>query len=421
MILISQSCNKEHGSIGTNLRNDLLDAIYTDTTTVLARSVFEDTLNTTNLASNFLGYLKDEIFGTTIAGIYTQFIPDASVYNFGQSPQLDSIVLTLRYSGGFYGDTLYPFGIKVYRITEDISSDNQYYQNNVIAYSSENLTYQPEYILYPKPNTKAVADTVFEPHVRIRLCDELGNFFLRSASQMTSESIFKSFFKGLYICPKPLANDGVLVSFSLTNIISGIQLYYKNNTIPRHISFLITSQKVVRVSTYQHDYKKGSPDFVDQVNDSLSLLGKEILYVQSMGGVKTKISFLHIKEALKDKNIVINKAELVITNYEDNTSKYPPPARLSIQGINKTGELVFLPDLTNLEYWGGTFDATKKEYRFRITRYIQDIILKDNYQPSIYLVVEGAARNANRLLFYGTNPTTDYSKRLRLEIYYTEY
>jgi hypothetical protein len=409
------------GSIGTNLRDDLLNAVFTDTATLSAYSVLEDTLNTTNLVSNYLGYLNDEIFGTVIAGFFTQFVPDASAYNFGEAPQLDSIVLTLRYSGGYYGDTLNPFVIKVYRISEDISSDKIYYQNSSIAYSSENLTYFPEYLLYATPNKKTLTDTLYEAHVRIRLSDELGNLFLQNASQMGSENAFKSFFKGLYICPKPLANDGALVSFSLTSLISGIQLYYKNNNTSRRVSFPIKSQSTVRVGAYQHNYEDGSIDFVDQVlPPSDSLLGREILYVQSMGGVKTKISFPHIK-AFRGKNLVINKAELVISNLEENISKYPPPTRLGIQGINQDGELVFLPDFINLDYWGGGYDATKKEYRFRITRYIQDLILKDNYQPSIYLVVEGAARNANRLLLYGTSPAMDYSKRLRLEIYYTEY
>jgi hypothetical protein len=78
------------------------------------------------------------------------------------------------------------------------------------------------------------------------------------------------------------------------------------------------------------------------------------------------------------------------------------------------------PYFTNAAYWGGGYDATNKEYRFRITRYIQDIILNDNFEPSIYLVIEGAASNVNRLILGGTKPD-DASSRLRLEVYYTEY
>jgi hypothetical protein len=423
-----QSCNKEPGTIGTNLKNDLLNAAFTDTTTLFAYSILEDTLNTTNLNSNFLGYLLDEVFGTTIAGIYTQFVPNATSFALGDNPIVDSIVLTLRYTGGFYGDTLNPFKIEVYRLTEDISSDKIYYQNNSFKYDdTKTLTLMDEFILYPKPNTKIKVDSLVDAHLRIRLSDQLGEEFvdeIKTNNGQMTDAAFKKFFKGLFINPIPLANEGSLVSFNLSSIVSGIQLYYKNNDVPRRLSFPIVSRTspTRRVSTYNHDYNRGNDDdFKQQVLENDTLLGKKILYVQSMGGVKTKISFPNIK-ALRGKRIVINKAELIITNFEENISKYPPPERLSLQAINQKGELVFLPDHTNLGYWGGGYDKTKQEYRFRITRYIQDIILKDNLEPYIYLVAEGAARYANRLLLHGTYPSELYAdKRLRLEIYYTEY
>jgi len=420
-----QSCNKEPDSIGTNLRNDLINAVFTDTITLTAHSILEDTLNTTNLNSNFLGYLVDEVFGTTTAGIYTQFIPNATSYSLGDSPTCDSIVLTLKYTGSFYGDTLNPFKIEVYRLTEDISSEKIYYQNNSFEYNPKNLTIPEEFILYPKPNTKIKVDSLVEAHLRIKLSDDLGEEFIKKLNNNSiSHDKFKEFFKGLYICPVPIANEGSLVSFSLTSIVTGIQLYYKNNDVQRKISFHIDSKTKptpMRVSTYNHyDYNNASQDFKNQVLDNDSLLGRERLYVQSMGGVKTKITFPNLK-ALRDKRIVINKAELIISNHHEvDVSKYPPPARLNLQAINEKGKTIFLPDYTTLDYWGGGYDKTNQEYRFRITRYIQNIILKDNLEPYIYLVVDGAARNANRLVLHGTNPL-ETDKRLRLEIYYTEY
>ncbi|MCL2167976.1 MAG: DUF4270 domain-containing protein [Lentimicrobiaceae bacterium] len=416
-----QSCQKDISSIGLNLkdRDDLINAIFTDSISINAYSILEDTLNTKNLISNYLGFIKDPVFGTTTAGIYTQFIPQGSSVSLGEFPQLDSIVLTLRYSGGFFGDTLNPFSIKVYRITEDISSTKPYYQNNVFAHSDENLTYKSDFILFPKPTSNVMLDTFVVAHARIKLSDELGNLFLRNVSQMASNESFKSFFKGLYICAIPLANNGSLVNFNLTSEISGIQLYYKNDTIKRQLSFPVRSTETVRISTYQHEYKQGSAEFVNQVLQKDTTLGKDILYLQSMGGVKTKISFPNIKE-FKDKNVVINKAELVITNIGEDLNLFPPPNRLNIQGIDKKGEITAIPDY-NTSFWGGNYDETNKEYRFRITRYIQSILLRDEYQPYLYLVTDRAAADANRLLLNGTNPTNNSSSRLRLEIYYTEY
>jgi hypothetical protein len=76
---------------------------------------------------------------------------------------------------------------------------------------------------------------------------------------------------------------------------------------------------------------------------------------------------------------------------------------------------------TSESYFGGKYDASTKEYRFRITKYIQQLVqdsLINNNE--INLVVNGAGIRANRLTFYGTNPD-DFSKRLRLELSYTTY
>jgi len=421
LLFVCQSCKKDINAIGLDLkeRDDLLNAIFSDTTTLIAYSVLEDTLNTTNLVSNYLGYLKDHIFGTTTSCIYTQFIPEGNSFTPGNAPVLDSIVLTLRYSGDFYGDTLNPFIIKVYELTEDILPEKTYYQNNSIAYSPNNLTYVSEFNLYPKPNTEVMVDTLKDAHLRIRLCDELGNRFLTNTEQLQTPEKFKSFFKGLFIRAESFQNNGSLVNFSLTSALSGIQIYYKNGGEKKQFSLIIRNPDAVRFNTYQHDYENGDAQFVQQVLNNDTTKGKEILYMQSMGGVKTKISFPFIK-ALKEKEnkIVINKAELIIECIGGDQLFFSPPGKLGIHGVNKDGKTVYIPDdvvFTNESYWGG--NALESEYRFRITRYIQNIIHHDNYQSYIFLVTDRSAADAKRLLINGTEGTT----RLRLDLYYTEY
>jgi len=421
LLLFTQGCKKDITSIGLNLRDDLLNAAFSDSISLSAYSILEDTLNTTNLVSNYLGFLKDDIFGTTTTGLYTQFLPSSNSVNFGSNPQLDSVVLTLKYSGGFYGDTLNPFTIKVYELTEKIEDSKTYHQTDEISYKTQNLTFT-DFNLYPKPTTKVPADSLLTSHIRIRLTDKFGKNFLDNPKMMNSSDVFKNFFKGLYISAEPLLNKGSLVNFDLNSAISGIQLYYKQDTVARRFTLVTNNQNIVRFSHYKHDYTLGENNFKQQVLNNETDLGKNILYVQSMGGIKTKITFPYIK-AFKDKRMVINKAELVISIFDTDLTLFPPPARLFLTGINSSGVNVRIPDediFASAAYFGGTYDAAKKEYRFRVTRYIQDIILRNNFEPSIYLVVNGAAANAYRLILNGTAPQ-DLSKRLRLEIYYTEY
>jgi len=424
-ILLFQGCKKDISTIGLDLKEDLLNAVFTDTVTLTAHSVKEDTLNTTGLIFNYLGYLNDPVFGTTTSSIYTQILPSGNILSFGGVQDCDSIVLTLRYTGGFYGDTTKgSFAIEIYELNESMSSSTTYYQNHTIDNKHENLTcpvtYPSGFILKPKPNTKVKlkGDTLLEPHIRIRLKDELGHRFLRNVNEMKSDDAFKRYFKGLYISANPNGDNGCLVNFSLVNSLSGIQLYYKENGKAKQFSLIVKNPDAVRFNSYKHDYKDG-------ITTQTIEEGKEKLYIQAMGGVKTKVAFPSIK-ALKEINggkIVINKAELVITNIGENLDLYPTPTRLGIQGVNKSsGNLVIIPDAITggANYYGGEYNASKSEYRFRITRYLQDIIWKGNYEPYIYLVTEGAAAYPYRLVFKGTN-TADITKRLRLEVYYTEY
>ena len=122
--------------------------------------------------------------------------------------------------------------------------------------------------------------------------------------------------------------------------------------------------------------------------------------------------------------VVINKAELVISDLYPEEQFLTHPAALSIQGIKTTdGNIVYLPDdeyYTSASYFGGYYDSGKHEYRFRITKYVQDLILgNSDLSNSINLVVKGSGVRANRLVFGGTG--LNDGKRMRLELSYTCY
>ncbi|MEG1556291.1 MAG: hypothetical protein RR356_06155 [Bacteroidales bacterium] len=66
-------------------------------------------------------------------------------------------------------------------------------------------------------------------------------------------------------------------------------------------------------------------------------------------------------------------------------------------------------------------DSKTIEYRFRITSYIQQLILNKLPNNGIYLVIKGSGVKGNRLIFGGTNASINGTKRLRLELSYTTY
>ena len=121
------SCQHEVSSIGL----DLIDEVgteFSDTTTIVAYSFLEDTINTTNMSANL------------IACTFAQFAMSGSSVNFGTNPVIDSVILTLQISA-YYGDTLSKVAFRIYQLTEPLSDANKYYQNSSVNYDPTPLNY----------------------------------------------------------------------------------------------------------------------------------------------------------------------------------------------------------------------------------------------------------------------------------------
>ena len=135
---------------------------------------------------------------------------------------------------------------------------------------------------------------------------------------------------------------------------------------------------------------------------------------------------MNLKEAFAQYNnrVVIHRAELVITDLAPNNSALTHPTALTLQGIGLSDSAIrFLPDddyYTSTIYFGGTYDGSNKEYRFRITKYVQQLILgQGDWSSSVNLIVRGSGVRPHRLVFDGTDPASP--TRLRLEIAYSTY
>ncbi len=420
-------CKKEFDSIGLELQNDSqqLNNRFTDTTTLVAYSILEDSIITQNLNNSVLGYVNDPIFGRTQAGFYTQFDLSGTNVTFGDNPQFDSLVLTLQYTGSF-GDTTSPLSIKVYEIAEALDASKIYYNHHQTPVQPTNLTAKANYQLYPKPNTRVRMDTSFvKPHIRIRLADNFGIDKFLNNPTLTNNSAFQESFPGLYVIADATTGTGNLVYVSLISSLSGLTLYYKENGTPKKYTFSITTINCKFYNYFDHfNYAQATNDLKNQLLNGNTQLGEKVLYAQGTAGVKTRIKFPNLYNVYHGKNVVFNKAELVITNINEDELLFAVPQKLGLQWVKKNGNIAHLPDdemYTSESYFGGKYDASTKEYRFRITKYIQQLVqdsLINNNE--INLVVNGAGIRANRLTFYGTNPD-DFSKRLRLELSYTTY
>jgi len=142
-------------------------------------------------------------------------------------------------------------------------------------------------------------------------------------------------------------------------------------------------------------------------------------YVQALGGLRTRVVMPHLGTFASAHLDALAKAELVVPIDGTWPQGAPPPTSLFVFRLNDEGEDLFLPDqLDNGLAIGGEFDADAGEYRFTITRYVQNV-LNGNYANSGLSLVSGnSGISVNRAVLAGPDAPSD---RLRLVLTFTSY
>src|SRR5205085_6180282 len=144
-----------------------------------------------------------------------------------------------------------------------------------------------------------------------------------------------------------------------------LKLYFHNDTsqIERHYDFSLTG---ARLNYFNHDYT-GTP--VKQQID-LPAVTDSISYVQTMAGVKTKITFPFLKHFLDSGSILINRAELRIIA-DPAEVPYYVPERMLLVTTNASGQTIFPIDYyEGAEYYGGDLNTSTNGYTFNIARHL---------------------------------------------------
>ena len=420
-IVFLSACNDpEIIGLDVQPQSDRINVTFSDTTSVIAYTVREDSLRTDETTYQLLGSYVDSVFGRSDAGIYAQVSPYSSSVDFGDTLGFDSLVLTLAYSG-FYGDTT-PQTFHVYQLTETMHYDSIYYSNASFHYLSKPFHYDPRELgsvtVTPSPNDSVLIDSVKRaPHLRININNtHLGDTLLAwsGQSQLSSPDTFLNHFKGLYIKADKVTAAGGIFYFNLLAGLSKMTLYYHTASTDSLKYDFIFSPFYARISHFEHNYT--ATPVQAQLSDSTN--GTDKVYVQSLAGVKTKIRFPHFMDYIKNGMIAINKAEVEITVADSSTSHWGPPAKLLLLGIDSVGNPLFLSDqYVGSSYYGGDYNSSTRKYKFNIAHYLQNVLKGNSKDNGLYLAVSGGSIQANRAIIYGAASGTN---KIKLNLFYTK-
>ncbi|MFM2134709.1 MAG: hypothetical protein RL021_109 [Bacteroidota bacterium] len=409
LVLLAQGC-KDPDELGLDAlpAGDELQMGFTDTVTVLTRTVREDSIRTDEVSTQLIGSYVDPYFGKTNAECFSQVVL-LGTPSFNTLQTTDSLVLRLFYKG-YYGDTNAVQNVNVYRLTQSMSVDSVYFSNTTFTTESASigsLTFQP------RPNTRLVIDSdTVSPQLRIPMSSILADSLvaLNGSSTFQTNDAWKEYFKGIRIVIDDAvgAGQGCIDLFDVFN--SRMTLYYHDTAgTAKSYNWALTGAKSTR---FTHDFT-GFP-IEQHLQDST--YADSIVCLQAMAGVKTKFDLPYLDRLKDSGNIVVNRAELKITLQAGSTSTYPAPSSLLIVAQDSTGTTTSFPAdyFEPSGFFGGVL--ADRTYTFNLTRHINRVLAGSTGNYGYFLVVSGSAVQAGRaLLGSGTNDTYP----MKLNLYYT--
>ena len=393
-LFLLNSC-KNSDSVGLVVDpSQQLTGTLVDSSTLFTNTVLEDSVQTSAIAKTPLAYFKDPTIGTSEANIAAALsLPASSGYALPTGTvTIDSAILSLRYNDGFYGDSLTSkYKVNVYQLAEKPLSTTIYYNTKTWSVTSNLLgsrtfnsrthtKFKVTDIVLGKPDTLKTIPA----QLRIKLDPNFiaSNLFSASASTLSSNTAFQNQVKGFYITLDK-TQSGIGGRFYINMDSSRVDVYYKS-VRPTAIDTAIVSLPFgQRAAEIKHT-------FSTEVTTALNTPGaQEVAYIDGLGGLRTKISFPYIKNLLASAgtDIVINRAELVITPLPGTNISYKASPRLTMYRLDIAKQRTLLPDAAggstsgagdprfiSAATFGGGYIPNLNSYHFVITGYISDLI-----------------------------------------------
>ncbi len=414
-------------SFDPNIEN--INAHYTELTLPF-KLVQLDSVNTTNPQRFLLGNYLNAQFGRTQAVCFSEF-DISSKGTITAEDVFDSLSLTLV-NNYFYGATEadLPLTFAIYQLTDTIENKN--------FYRFESAAYQPQplarFTFTPDPDVASSNDTL-----QIRLSDVLGSDLFEkaksNAQEMSTDSAFREYFKGIALVPE--SENNYMAGFSSAGI--RLTLYYST---PSETESSITT---FGLGSYTYDDKNRSTILFNNIEYDRSgtpLAGITMpreesqasdsnLYLQSGTGLSPLIDFQplvdfvnNIKSGEEKQYILLNRVEFHMGVPVYGTGIRPPAA---IRGYevdeNFRREITYLPaarqnvfiglfaDNANRAPEASAIELDSLSYNSRITNYMQFLADEDLEETEFLWIADGFESSVNQFV---TSPDS-----VRLKVYYT--
>lgn len=334
IVVIGFSACRERTLISSSLSpaNDTA-GVRADTLSCITHTFYSDDVITSFNASGAyeyqaVGTLTDSFFGTTTAATFFQ-ISNPSVLLTIDSPvlnRIDSVVLSVPYSGFSYGDTG-NLGLtqsyQVFYMDDSIGYNSIYfpYSNKPINIGSP-LSEPVTVNLHKLSDSVRVANVNYQPALRIRLktnevMSKITYAIAAGAASTTSPAVaFVDAFKGICLRPSNLMQYNKVLPYFVLNgsddySRAGILVYYHTAALPDSVQHLAFTHDQALNAHFNNITRSYSRFPVNKLYNSIQA-NDSIVGLQNQPGACIDLKVYGLVSKIP-KDVVINKAELQIS------------------------------------------------------------------------------------------------------------
>ncbi|MCX6194879.1 MAG: DUF4270 family protein [Cytophagales bacterium] len=430
LFLVSCDTPKE---IGDDLFSVEVGLNYSDTITIKSSTVLIDSIYTGSPGTLLIGTYNHPVLGLAESSAFTQFSNIDTLFSKATSVY-DSLTMRLAYSG-YQGDTTQSMTMNVYRLLDSLNrGGTDYFANSTIRSDASVLG---SHTFKPRPiRTKAAnGDSVQLDTLRFRMSDAFRRELLSKYADVkvaAGSKGFRDYFPGM-LFKSSSSSAGAMIGFNPG--YSRMTLYFHNPGDP----FLYSMDYYFSLSNALF------PELLARFNQiksnkSVALAGLKnpgdlvpsattsgLTYIQAGTGVATKVEFPYLLNLKGNRNVAVNKAELVLTA-GDNIDLQQTIGQLSIVETNATNRT--LRNSYGLKYLlseGGASVITSaiepgsKTYTFNVTTAIQSILV-GKQANSGWIITPALTSNSagnTRIINESTRFVPLQAMKARLKIYYS--
>jgi hypothetical protein len=349
-----------------------------------------------------VGHHKDPVFGTINGSAFAGVLLPASNTVKNQDVSFDSLVLILRPTAVYYGDTLMPVKFSVHRVLEPIENEDNADAN---FFNPRQFTFENAALGETITNVRPLRGN----KIVTRLSDVLGQDLLRKFRNdndtIRKQGEFERYLNGIHI----KADSGVSQTLYYFRLDSGniLRLHYTlNGAIPqeKYLDFPVNTQRQCNSLRHHHngtDLSAFAP-YKEQLKPS-KVTGNKAFLNSNMGSI-VKISFptlLGLKETYPYVRVL--KAELVIKPPMP-FHKYPYrlPEQLYLYTTDDGNMLkALITDESGQSPQTGRLViddlyGEKTQYSFDITAFINELINEGRFSKLALMLVSPAGFSDTR-------------------------